>query len=327
MKKKWIVLLCVAYGLLAMSFVVVDAKVKNKVFKKPVVMKKTLSVVKTIAIGTKDNVGKLLVKGEISNPLNGEKVVVNDDLSVKKDLSIYGNLKVYGNFEKVNVINTEDLADESVTTAKLAKKAVTTAKIDNQAVTTAKIDGQAVTTGKIEDGAVTKDKIENGAVTGKKVSSSAELDIKSIAWQAKSGVVNVVPADCKSEDNTNYTLNHLTINPSDRNDLYCGIHLPHNAIVTNFSVNALDNTDTWNFTTELLRNSISTGVNSVQTLAAVSTTGASGGRVIVSDSSIDNATIDNSNYYYTLKLAFATGDGNLMKFYNARINYTFTQPY
>lgn len=103
-------MVCLSVG----TFVFVDAKVyKNKVFKKPVIVKKTLKLIKNVTIGTKNNLGNLFIKGEVSNLVKGEKVVVNDDLSVKKDLSIYGNLKVYGHFEKVNVINIEDLADES----------------------------------------------------------------------------------------------------------------------------------------------------------------------------------------------------------------------
>lgn len=183
MQKKWIIVLCVTFGLLAGTFVFVEAKV----FKKPVTMKKTLSVVKSLTIGTKNNLGKLFVKGEISNPVNGEKVVVNDDLSVKKNLDIYGNLRIFGNYEKVTIINTKDLADESVTTSKLAKQAVTTAKLDGKAVTSDKIDAGAVTSGKIKAEAVGTDKIADGTITNSNINFSTNGFIKAGGYVAADG--------------------------------------------------------------------------------------------------------------------------------------------
>lgn len=68
-------------------------------------------------------------------------------------------------------VQTDTLADHSVTTIKLALLAVTEACIDDGAVTNAKIHDGAVTRAKIGDNAVNGDKIAAGSVTAAKLGS------------------------------------------------------------------------------------------------------------------------------------------------------------
>ncbi|MFA6296580.1 MAG: hypothetical protein WC663_04445 [Patescibacteria group bacterium] len=167
MKNKKIIVFCAIYGLLTGAFVVVDAKT----FKKPVTMNNTLKVVKSLTVGTKTNLGKLFVKGEISNPVAGKKVVINDDLNVKKDLLVDGDFKVKGKFTKE--ITTKELADSSVTTPKIANKDVTTSKINDKAVTNDKLANDSVTAEKIKKSAVGSSEIADNAVGSDKISSKA----------------------------------------------------------------------------------------------------------------------------------------------------------
>lgn len=130
-----------------------------------------------------------------------------------------------------------------------------------------------------------------------------------------------------TEDNSVFTVSHLQFYPAARKDVFCGVHLPSGATVTKLSVNGSDvsETPTWNLVVDLYRDNFSVAAHSVQTLTSV-TVSTSGGRAIGSNTVINNAVIDNENYFYTLKLAFPTGDGTIV-FNSARINYTFTQPY
>ena len=68
-----------------------------------------------------------------------------------------------------NAVTEDKLANDAVTTNKLEDEAVTTAKLDDEAVTTAKLDDDAVTEVKIDDGAVTKDKIANKTIVDGKL--------------------------------------------------------------------------------------------------------------------------------------------------------------
>ncbi len=70
-------------------------------------------------------------------------------------------------------LNTNGLADGSVTTNELADGAVTTEKIADVSVTTEKLADGAVTTGKITDASVTTEKLAEGAVTTEKLADGA----------------------------------------------------------------------------------------------------------------------------------------------------------
>ncbi len=74
---------------------------------------------------------------------------------------------------KVPMIKTDDLNDQSVTTAKLRNGSVTTEKLADDAVTTAKIKDGSVTTEKIAEGNVVTSKLANGSVTTEKLADDA----------------------------------------------------------------------------------------------------------------------------------------------------------
>ena len=71
------------------------------------------------------------------------------------------------------VINTNSIADSSITTAKLNNGAVSNSKIANGAVNVAKIEDGAVSNSKIANGAVNVAKVADGAITPKKASFTA----------------------------------------------------------------------------------------------------------------------------------------------------------
>jgi len=73
----------------------------------------------------------------------------------------------------LNLSETTDILDNSITAAKIAEAAVTASKIMNEAVTSLKLANEAVTTAKLAVAAVTSEVLAGGAVTAAKIADAA----------------------------------------------------------------------------------------------------------------------------------------------------------
>lgn len=100
-----------------------------------------------------------------------------------------------------------------------------------------------------------------------------------------------------------------------------GVHLPDGAVVTEINGYVYDN-DASDIIVRLYRSNHSGGYN---TMADVTSSGASTSVRTFTDNSIDYATIDNEDYYYYARVGLNSGDSN-HRLYQIRIKYEITQP-
>ncbi len=143
-------------------------------------------------------------------------------------------------------------------------------------------------------------------------------------WDARTGEVNVAPADCTGGSNSsNFTLDATRFYAGSVAFFYCPVHLPNGANITSFTANVED-THASNLTITLQRNQLTDGSPVTQNLASVNSSSSSG-KVLLTDSTIDNATVDN-DYTYTIWLNFGAAS-SLLSFDGAKITYTYTEPY
>jgi len=140
-----------------------------------------------------------------------------------------------------------------------------------------------------------------------------------------------------------YVVSAADLIPPDENDLYvynagtfisgsatvaitghAGVHLPHGAIVTNITASVYRDDAASTLTIYLYR---SAGYGSaLDTMATVSSTSTAGAHTIT-DSTISNATIDNSAYqYYFHVLLDPNNAATDVQFHKAVITYTITAP-
>ena len=108
-------------------------------------------------------------------------------------------------------------------------------------------------------------------------------------------------------------------------DLYAPVILPESATVTEVRVYYFDVQDPENLTISLELYRIPFALGNADTMASATTT-TSGivGKTDLTQTSVNNAVIDNQNYMYQLKVEFNSGDyANLnMGLFGARIAYT-----
>jgi len=106
-------------------------------------------------------------------------------------------------------------------------------------------------------------------------------------------------------------------------DFHGGIHLPHGAVVTSFKVYWY-RSDAGALGTAVLGRSTSAGVSADM---ADASSNSSAGYHSVEDTSIDNATIDNSQYSYNIRvLCDPNDDKEEVRFCLAVITYTVDYP-
>lgn len=143
-------------------------------------------------------------------------------------------------------------------------------------------------------------------------------------WNTRTGEINVGPADCIGGSNSsNYTLDTTRFYAGSVAFFYCPVHLPNEATITSFIANVED-TDAASLAIDLRRNQLKSGSFLTQNIASVNSSSSSG-RVLLTDSTIDNASVDN-DYVYTIRLTFGAAS-SLLSFNGAKITYTYTQPY
>jgi hypothetical protein len=107
--------------------------------------------------------------------------------------SFVDGLAAGGNFN-AGAINTEDIADDAITSGKIEALAVTTAALNDGSVTAAKLAADSVTTGKIA-ASITLTTPNIGAATGTSLTTTGNV-ISHIATNAQTGTTyTLVAAD------------------------------------------------------------------------------------------------------------------------------------
>ena len=239
----------------------------------------------------------------------------------------------------------------TVTMAGLAGEGIVEeSNLADDSVTSAKIGYLAVEAGNLAKDSVTSGKIADATITGSDIDSSADVTVNSLAvattvdgvdvstipdyyvsqtsptWDAKQGIVSVSPSACDISDSlTRYRKSNFIVFPEDAAVIYCPVQLPHGSTVTGFYANLTDSVAGSNLTVNLVRTLMWTGDSTSESLASVASSGASG-KVILSDTSMQVADVDNDQYTYSLGLIFEISDDNLA-FHGAKITYEFTEPY
>lgn len=237
---------------------------------------------------------------------------------------------------------------------------VTTALSGSGIVTSDNITDGAVATADLADNAITSDKISNSTITGSDVSSSTDLSINGLTvagditlssingrvdgiiistipnayvsqssptWWDKESYVSVSPVACSTGNSSiEYLKTNYAIYTDESSLVYCSVQLPHNALVTSFSVQLTDDLDTDDLLINLTRTKFVTVGNTSEAIASITSTGESG-RVILSDTSIILPDVDNNQYTYAVVLLFPDGGSSDLAFEGAKITYNFTEPY
>src|SRR5690606_3874065 len=103
-----------------------------------------------ILVGDGTTINSVAVGGDIALDADGTVTVTNNAITSDKILD--------------GTVQTDDLADASVSEAKIANDAVTTSKVADENITADKLASNAVSTTKIADDAVTSEKILDGTV-------------------------------------------------------------------------------------------------------------------------------------------------------------------
>src|SRR5690606_28394635 len=118
-----------------------------------------------ILVGDGTTINSVAVGGDIALDADGTVTVTNNAITSDKILD--------------GTVQTDDLADASVSEAKIANDAVTTSKIADDAVTSEKILDGTVQTEDLADELITNQKISDGAVTSDKIADGtiAEADL------------------------------------------------------------------------------------------------------------------------------------------------------
>ena len=98
------------------------------------------------------------------------------------------------------------------------------------------------------------------------------------------------------------------------------VHLPHGAVVTDLQMTVYDNDGSVTGEVGLYR--VSNGSSGVM---ATCQSNDVAGIVTYNDPTVSNATIDNSNYSYGLRIIGNQNGGTNLRFYNVVITYTVTK--
>jgi hypothetical protein len=177
-------------------------------------------------------------------------------------------------------------------------------------------------------------RIGNGAAAEADIDAAEDLLISGslevqgdVHWSSMTNYYNVLAADFAAEvDGYQYTQgsNALYKDPGAGTQTWrAAVHLPQGATVTAFKIWFYDN-DAADLTVQLTRRNMD---NTAPVLMAICNSSGTPGSSTGEDTSISNATVDNSLYSYYSAIVFPAADtsSNLV-FYSALITYTTTGP-
>ena len=141
----------------------------------------TQNVVAALTAGTNISIG---ADGTISASDNDTTYSAGSGLSLTGTTFAIDNSVVTNNYlgtvtanafvgDGSGLVDIQNLADASVTTAKIANASITGSKIADDTVTAAKISDASITTAKIADDAVTSTKLADGSVSAAKIADAS----------------------------------------------------------------------------------------------------------------------------------------------------------
>lgn len=269
-----------------------------------------------------------------------------------------------GNLSAANLaalaVETAKIANLAVTAAKLAADAVETLKIKDLNVTAGKLAADAVETAKIKDNNVTLAKLaltdfietllddEDAAAAcvtlnavnkteddlddisdGTTYKKVADVDANGHPSKVDDAVelqaavtrylsISLFAGEHNGGASTNFLGNRLII--TDNEDIYLSVNLPHGATVTELYSSADAGAGTASLATHLKRSPLNAVTD--ETLASCVHTATEGE---VTDSSIDDAIIDNNTYTYFTHISHTLHDTDAVV-EGIRIKYTITKP-
>jgi hypothetical protein len=145
-----------------------------------------------------------------------------------------------------------------------------------------------------------------------------------LTWQAKTGYVALSAAAFRPTAETQAYLNPgWWVGTTSILGFSASVQLPHGASVEKLTYHYSDSSSTHNGSLSLYRNPMNGSVS--DQMASVATSG-SGGDGSAFSTSIDYATVDNSQYSYYLFMV-GIDPNRKIKCYGVVIEYTFTEPY
>ncbi|NQU99953.1 MAG: hypothetical protein HQ538_04395 [Parcubacteria group bacterium] len=165
--------------------------------------------------------------------------------------------------------------------------------------------GLSITNGNlIGAGIVSSENIMNNSITGDDISTSADLSVENIGYSSAQTRYWSISGNSflPIDDSTTYTINlNKSYLSSTSNYMLAPVNLPNGAVVTSLRVHYYDN-NAAAFTTRLYRDNKNSEDDS-DLMASVATSTNDTDWHTSSDSSIDDATIDNSVYAYYVRIS------------------------
>ena len=109
--------------------------------------------------------------------------------------------------------------------------------------------------------------------------------------------------------------------PSSYSYLVTGITLPHGATITKLTLYYLDNSTAYNLELYLTQNN---GTGGSFTMASLETEGTAVAYRTLSTTAIDDPTVDNQNYSYSLYINLPPDPGAILRVTNVRVDYEYS---
>jgi len=270
--------------------------------------------VNSIHVGQEGTGGVTYFNGSVLNAGATTPFTIADDVRIdggiwrgaSKGTSDDMPLKIYDTMAP-GLNNANDLGSASLKWKDLyLAGTVTTSGLQGTGiVSSGNIADGTVATADIADGAVISATIADGSITGDDIAADANLAVNEVNWNtAKTGYVSVSKSGCIGDNiymsNADVTGAWSSDGTGHTNMYWSVDNLPHNATIKSFTGHLIKITgSTSNMDCNLVRTSFDDSFT-LTTLATVSTTSLSGQWDRVTDSSVSNATVDNSNYSYEI---------------------------
>jgi len=207
-----------------------------------------------VTFGDNVRIDGRVYRGANAGTSDSQPFIVNDNMQVVGSLTV-------GSLSGSGIVSSDNLADDSVTTAKikngtiaaadLANGAVTSTKITNGTIATADLSDSAVTTAKISDGTIATADLADSSVTPAKINGTggANLPIAygycdengnmlggtsnvTCSWNQVQGAYNI------TIEGETYVFNqYITVATTVINDYYASVY-SHSGILDVFITNA-----------------------------------------------------------------------------------------
>jgi len=303
-----------------------------------------------VTFGDNVRIDGRVYRGATAGTSDSQPFIVNDNMQVVGSLTV-------GSLSGSGIVSSDNLADDSVTTAKIKNGTIAAADLANGAVTSTKITNGTIATADLSDSVVTSAKITDGTVTNADIADSAAISTAKIngldnsltslnnnkanvdhnhdssyvskgnpEWDTRTGYITI-PAAAFTPELASYTYtnsgNILYAATGGGSIFVAPVFLPHGATVTRLDFYYKDNSA--NDLTLYLN--VTARTDSGTSMASITSSGQSSQYTSSSTTTINVSTVDNLSYNYYLSLSFPGNDSSNLIYSGALIRYSYSEPY